>query len=508
MGNFVLKKKLTDWTCVFMAALMAAQPLLDVASYFMAGIGRTGLTTALRCLMLVVVSAYGFVISDHKRAYVVMYGVLGAFWLLHSLNCLRQGYNSPGGDLAEYLKLVQFPLWTLSFITFFRKREELQGGCPVFFAVNFGIILAVILLSYATGTQVYTYYTPERNVQLGVLGWFAVPTAQSAIVCILVVGLLLWAYRTGKLRIFCVCCGLGFALLYVTGTKLAFYAALLMAAGFAVLILISRQHYRFCIPLVLAAVLMLALKGFSPMAQRQALTADSYAIYDEMAAKIMGDDAGYVYRPGEEIPEDVKGKIRQVYTQVYGAPEGVYGGVLLGDLLEKFGPERVMEYYHYSTKSTELYNVRVKRQAALGLVWEEKDFLTRLFGFEYSESWINGRPYDLENDFPALPFYYGYVGTALYVGFAAYFLFLVLRGCVTWFLSLPEFLTVELGAWCLMFCLCLGAAQFSGNVLRRPSVSVYLALAAAQIFCLIYPEQRQRRFEKYRHKPAVTVKLP
>lgn len=508
MGNLTMEKKLVAWSGAFMASLMLAQPLLDVVSYFMAGVGHTGLTTALRCLLLVVVGAYGFAISEHKPVYMGVYGVLAAFWLLHALNCLRQGYADPVGDLAEYLKLIQFPLWTLSFVTFFRRREELQGNGPVFLAVNFGIIVAVILLSYATGTPVYTYFTPERGVQLGMLGWFAVPAAQSAIVCLVVIGLLLWAYRTEKLRVFCLCCVLGFALLYFTGTKLAFYAALLVAAGFVVLILLSRQHYRFCIPLVLAAAAMLLFRGASPMAQRQALTADSYAIYEEKAQEIMGEDMGYVYHPGEEIPPEVEAKIRRVYTEVYGAPKGVYGGVLLGDLLEKFGPDRVMDFYGYTVKSTELYNVRTKRQAALGLVWEEKDFLTRLLGFEYSESWINGRPYDLENDFPALPFYYGYLGTALYVAFAGYFLFLVLRGLVREFSTLPEFLTVELGAWCLIFCLGLGAAQFSGNVLRRPSVTVYLSLAAAQIYCLLRPERRQRRFEKYRQKPAITIKLP
>ena len=159
-----MEKKLVAWSGAFMASLMLAQPLLDVVSYFMAGVGHTGLTTALRCLLLVVVGAYGFAISEHKPVYMGVYGVLAAFWLLHALNCLRQGYADPVGDLAEYLKLIQFPLWTLSFVTFFRRREELQGNGPVFLAVNFGIIVAVILLSYATGTPVYTYFTPERGV--------------------------------------------------------------------------------------------------------------------------------------------------------------------------------------------------------------------------------------------------------------------------------------------------------------------------------------------------------
>ena len=36
------------------------------------------------------------------------------------------------------------------------------------------------------------------------------------------------------------------------------------------------------------------------------------------------------------------------------------------------------------------------------LMWEEKDFVTHLLGFEYSDMIYNSSNYDLENDFPAV----------------------------------------------------------------------------------------------------------
>ena len=126
MDTIKLKTTLTRSAGECMAALLLVQPLLDVLSYFMQNLGMTALTTALRTVLLFAVSLYGFAISDRKRLYGLLWGVAGGFWLLHMLNCFRLGYQDPVGDAAEYLKLVQFPLWTAVFLTFFRQRPGLD----------------------------------------------------------------------------------------------------------------------------------------------------------------------------------------------------------------------------------------------------------------------------------------------------------------------------------------------------------------------------------------------
>ena len=72
-----------------MAALLAVQPLLDVLSYFMGQAEATWVTTALRTVLLFAVGVYGFSVTENRRAYYVMYGVVGGFWVLHMLSCLR-----------------------------------------------------------------------------------------------------------------------------------------------------------------------------------------------------------------------------------------------------------------------------------------------------------------------------------------------------------------------------------------------------------------------------------
>ena len=415
-----------------MAALLAVQPLLDVLSYFMGQAEATWVTTALRTVLLFAVCLYGFAITENRRAYYLAYGVVGGFWVLHMLSCLRLGYQDPVGDAAEYLKLVPvlspfvripFPL-SPSFAA--RNLDYRVAGL---LAVNVGLILLVIALSYAVGQPVYTYDYPERGVAIGILGWFGVANSQSSILTLLVPPLLLWGLRSQRLWQFCLCCLGGFGLLYFTGTRLTYYGAILIGCAFLALLLLRRQQLLFCVPLAVALVVLVACRGISPMAERQALTGDSYAIYQEKADAILGEDAGYTHQPGEEVPPELLEKITRVYTEVYDQP-GIYGVTLLSDLIDEFGLEAVMEQYNYATDPQTLYNTRVKKLTAMEMVWQKQDFLTRILGFEYAQCHVGSHIYDPENDFPALLYYYGYLGVGLYGAFCLYFVLISLKGLV------------------------------------------------------------------------------
>lgn len=486
-----------------LAAIILLQPLLDVLSYFMNEYGSTVVTTTLRMILLVAVSLLGFALSRRKRAYILCFSAVAALWLLRALNCLRLGYQDPIGDAAQFFKLAQFPLWTLSFITLLGAREGLDLRAAGLLAANLGTVLLVIALSYAVGMPVYTYDIPSRGVQIGLLGWFAVPNSQSAIVAILTLGALLWAYQKGRVWLFCAVCVPSFGLLYFTGTRVPYYSGILIALGLSLLVLLAGGRMRLCcVPLLLAAVLMVGFKGSSIMEYRQTLTQDSNSIYQAPADEIMGEDKDYVYTGGE-VPPDILKKITRVYEEVYGG-ESFAGDPLLGDLLERFGTERVMESYNYTTKASVLYNVRTKKLKVTSMLWEDGDLATRLLGFEYASAILNDNCYDPENDFPGLLFFYGYLGCGLYVAFAGYFLLSAAWRCVKNIRRLPEVLTVPLGTWAMILALGLGAAQFSGHVLRRPSVTVYLSLAAAQLYLLTHDASGLHA--RYERRAGLTIK--
>jgi len=503
MNTAALKNRLSQSSPQVMTAILLLQPLLDVFSYFMQQQGTTIISTALRTVLLFAVCAYGFVITEHRRAYLVLYSVLAGFWLLHTLNCLRLGYQDPVGDAAEYLKLIQFPLWTLVFLTICRQRPTLNLCASGLLAANFAIILLVIGLSYATGAPAYTYDIPARGVKLGLLGWFGVPNAQSAVLAMIFCGLLAWAHEKGQLWLFSLANGAGCAVLYFSGTRLAYYAAVLASAGFVVLIFLAGGRRRWnCVPLVVGLVLLLAFRGVSPMIQRRALPGDTYRIYQEQTDQVMGRDKDYTYTGGE-IPKETREKITQVYEQVYGGLNFA-GAPMLGDLLDRFGTQRVMEYYDYTTAASTLCHVRTKKIAVMAMTWEEQDLLTKLVGVEYAAATLNGTNYDPENDFPGLFYFYGWLGTGIYVAFAGSFLVWVLAGCVRNLRRLPEYLTVSLGAWAMIYVLGLGAAQYSGQVMRKPSVTVYMSLAAAQLCC--QAQGSGKLFARVQRRPGVKMK--
>lgn len=486
-----------------MAALLLIQPLLDVLSYFMQEAGTTFITTGLRMALLVVVSLYGFVVSDRKQIYAAVYGLIAGFWLLHMLNCFRIGYSQPVGDIAEYLKLVQLPLWTMTFVSLFHRREGMDMEVLGIFAVNLAFILLVIGISYLVGMPVYTYNFPERNFHRGILGWFGVPNAQSAILCLLIPAVLLWGMRVEKAWIFSLCTVSGLGLMYFTGTRLTYYAALLISAAFLVIVVICRKPLWLCIPLLAAFVLLLAFRGTSPMAQRRNVAGDSFVVYQEKIDAVMGEDKDFQWKRGEEIPADILEKIRTVYRDIYGN-RGVYKEILMEDLLDRYGVDRVMEAYDYSIDPVVLNDTRDRKVLAVRLAWEKQDFLTHLLGMEYSSAMIGEHNYDPENDFPALLFYGGYLGTALYTAFLLGVFLYALRAFVTRF---PSLLTAEFITAAMMCVFALGAAQLSGQVLRRPNVTVYFSVALAQLIVQAQTAPAKNGLRRsYRRNPSVYLK--
>lgn len=480
------KWKNSERVGLFITVLLLLQPLLDVFSFWMQQYGLTAISTLLRMGMLVVVSLYGFLLSRRKKSYAVCCGVIGGFWLMHVLSCLRTGYLNPLTDAAEYLKLVQLPLWMLAFWAFLEADPSLEEKLPGILTVAFCSIVAVIGISFLTGLPGYTYDYPERGIQIGLMGWFGVSNAQSAIVLALAPAVLLWGYRTGKLWLFSGCTLAAFGLLYATGTRLTYLGALLIGAGFLVLFLLDwRRAWKYCLPVAAAMILLVVFQGLSPMAVRQKLTADSDAAYRQKTEAIMGEDMDFVYRPGEVIPDEVYTKIRKVYTEVYGET-GAYGVPLLKDLIDRFGVETVMAEYGYTVSSAKLYNARTWKNTYCQLIWQEQELSAKLFGFEYAESQNGENNYDPESDFAPLLYYYGYVGLVLY---GIFLLLPVLALGKTLLKRGRKLLTPALGAVLMQIGLLLGAAQFSGNVLRRPNVTVYLSLALALLWWHCRPRE-------------------
>ncbi len=514
-----LEKKLPLITLL----LLVIQPALDVLSYFLGEMGSNALSTLLRFALLAAVALLGFILSDKKRLYFIFYGAAALFWIAHAANCFRVGYQSPVADAGNFLRILYFPIYTLSLITFFQKGEEVQKSVYLGFAVNLGEIIIFTALPWALGHPVYTY----DFLGIGVLGWFGVPNAQSAIIVLVAPLALLWAYRTKKYPAFLCVMVLSFGLMFLTGTKLTFYSIFIIAGAFIFLFAINlkKKSMKYVLPLLAAAILVFAFRHQSPMDLRERMSDTVQGNYNsavENSLENSGADEDLIrtIREGVDLAHTSEEKLEQIRRSllgVYTDPE-VYGSLFM-NLYDRFGVYNVMDAYNYTSEPSVLSDTRVRKSTFSKLMWEEKDFATHLLGFEYSDVLMGATIYDLENDFPAVFYFCGYLGFGLYLLFFFYFAFLILRaffrdvshcsslrsgkpgnfilkGFGSFWQGVRRFLTLEMGAVGMTFLLAIIAAQISGNVLRRPNVTVYFAAACACVYQLTVKGRKKRDEEE------------
>ena len=494
-----LQKTIQNRISRIVLVLLVIQPVLDVFSYFMTEYGSNLFSTLLRFMMLGAVALLGFLATEKKRAYLCIYGVMALYWVLHAANCFRIGYLSLYQDTANYLRILTFPVFMLSFLTFFRHSgEELRRTLGLGFVINIGLSVLFTALPWGLaaigiGERVYTY----DKLFVGVMGWFAIPNAQSCIIILLTPLALYFSYRTKRLWAFALTALAAFGLMYVTGTKLTYYSIFLIPAAMCFVFLLNPGRKRalpYMAILLCVAVLGFVFRAQSPMQIREGMTDYSQGYLSDLVEQSLeesgaSEEAMESIRSGtvEEDLSDAEAarrlmEVRRGLLGIYTDPE-VYGDILV-DLNDRFGVYNVMSVYHYSASSGTLSDLRLRKTNYAQLVWRECDLPTKFLGFEYSKMLHNGNVYDLENDFPAVYYNCGWVGFALYLLLLVYVAVVLLRA---FFRDPFHYLTPELGAAGITFVLALGSAQISGYVLRRPNVAIYLAVTTAY---LCYLSQR------------------
>ena len=77
-------------------------------------------------VFMALVVLLGFLLTERKRVYLILGAAVAVFWLAHMLNCLRIGYVSPVEDAANLLRLMNFPLYVLTFVTALEGRPQLR----------------------------------------------------------------------------------------------------------------------------------------------------------------------------------------------------------------------------------------------------------------------------------------------------------------------------------------------------------------------------------------------
>ena len=464
---------------LFLLVLFIIQPVMDVLSYWLTGCGVSNtVSLLLRFFVLFGTGALGFVLSRHKKIYLLFGGIVLIFAVLHGWACLSAGYEgwqNPVYDLTNYIRVVQIPLFTMCFITFLRETgEEGYQTIERGFVINFGLIVLVEILSTVTGTDPHTY----ANKQIGVLGWFSTTNAQSAILCAIVPVVLMQCMRKTKPVYLLAGMVVGFGVLYLFATRLSYFAIFITAAGMIVVMLLSRVwNSRIAAILLLGADVCGAGFTVSPMyanriaqknvAEEKQLEADAMIRYVEKQ----------YHTTAEQSPEQCLAPLYQEY---------------LGEMMDRFGTERIMQTYGYTTDVSELKDARRMKIIYCTYLMEDAGTAAKLFGLELQDMVWENRTFDVENDFHGIYYLYGAVGMALFIVFLLYFVVLALRALLRDF---KKYMTWEAGAFGVSLCLLLLHVYCTAGVLRRPNASFYLSVVLAVIYYLVklrtYPAQQK-----------------
>ena len=476
MNNSINNNARTAFVCNhWLMALIVMQPLLDIIAFWTKNPDGT-LAGYVRLLIMVCLPLYLLFTlrgSERKSFIFWMLGI-GLVCALHIANTIRTGPVSLGFDISYTAKVAQMPILAVCFMYSIKNDQTRnQAYWGLFFAA--GITAAALGLSVLTGTANCTY-----GEGLGVSGWVIDDNrcANSIILVTLAAFSIFCAVKSDKPFVNIAVPVIAAVVLIANGTMTCYMSIFVIFIGFAVFLLLEKK-IRGCnlnrlavIALVAVAIASAAAYPLTPKYKIKQTQSD----FAELTQDDFNDELGALGYDLDSMSNEEKLSNPEIHT----ALEDYYWKclwIITPNMFERFDIDEIMLKYDLTTDAATLIDTRTIKNAYASLMWDHSDTLTKLFGIDVSDIWLTGGM-DLENDWPAIRYYYGYVGFAAYAAFILYFVYLIIRRLCRDF---KGSFTADNFILLVTFALLIGLAQYSGAVLRRPNVSIYLALVLGLI---------------------------
>ena len=459
----------------WLMALIVLQPVLDIIAYWtkspdgtLAGYVRLIIMLALPVYLLLTLK------GRERRSFVFWMLGIAVICALHIINTIRIGPVSLAFDISYTAKVAQMPILAVCFMYSIKNDQTRnQAYWGLFFAA--GITAAALGISVITGNANCTY-----GEGLGVSGWVIDDNrcANSIILVTLAAFSVFCAVKSDKPFVNIAVPAVTAVVLIVNGTMTCYLSVFVIMLGFSVFLLLEKK-VRGCrlnrlAVLVLVAVVIASAAAY-PLTPKYRIRQNTSA-FAELTQNDFDeglDSLGYDLDSMSNEEKLANPEIHKAYEDYYWKCLWI----ITPNMFERFDIDEIMLKYNMTTDAATLIDTRTIKNAYASLMWDHCDTMTRLFGFDVSDIWLTGG-LDLENDWPALRYYYGYVGFAAYVGFILYFVFLIIRRLIK---NFRDSFTADNFILLLTMLLLIGLAQYSGAVLRRPNVSVYLALVLGLI---------------------------
>ena len=468
MGKY-MKNRYGLWLMI----LFAAQPALDVLAFFTRNQTATP-AGFIRLAILVMLPVLVFFYTKEKKRFLLFLTIMGIFCFAHIVNCWRLGYISWFYDIHYLANVVQMPLFTVCFLLIIRDKELKEYAlCGVWIASLLSLCFLVTARLTNTGNVTY-------GEGLGYSGWVIDDNrnANSTNLVIYACFSMYYALKSGKRWLVYLIPAVIDIVFLLNGTKGCYFSIFVIFIANALWLLLINKNLKSELNRR-AVILLLALSIFSaviyPWTPRYKVT-ESQA---KTAVGHQGEIEATLLEKGIDITDMSlqerfdNPEVKAVFEYYY----WIYLGVK-PDIIDRFGMDRVLMQYKMSTNVGKLIDARIMERNYADMVFQDSDLFTKFVGFEASEIGFDG-VYDLENDWHAIFYYYGYAGFTLYIAFMLYFLLRVLRTLRT---QRYHSFTLENFSFILTLILIIGLAHFSGAVLRRPNVSIWLSLVLALIY--------------------------
>ena len=487
--NYDFIKK--HWLTIFFSIL----PLLDIVTYFFIDSKISVIFTIIRFLMLFSVFLYSYIITKEKKGHIIFTSIIAIYSICHVISSFISGYLSIYEDLSNLLRILNMPVYLFSFINIFKNKDNYENEITNGIGIAFFITIVSIILSLLTHTANYTYGT---NIELGVIGWFFNKNSQSLILIALcfIVG----AYSLKK-KSFYVISLIITVFLYFNATKSAYlslFAYLLMAIFYSFFENKNKKKGIFSITLLLITILSFEIsptyKNLNGYVEEQKIKNE--VIENSNINNIIPPEVPSTPNSEENIDS---GEIIIVPESILNEYELLYRKYGLGTLIDNFDIKRVVEKYNYSTDSFVLSNIRTMKKNAASLIYDDENFVSHLFGFEFTKinnmANKNGKveTFDLENDFTALFYYLGYIGFSFYIGFILYF---AIKALIMLLNNFKYIFKIEYVVWFILTLLLFVGAEYNGSLLRRPNASIYLSLVISMSYIKMLKLKQSTKLSK------------
>ena len=461
-----------NWIFLF----LAVQPPLDVLAFFTQN--EAGTVAGLIRLAMMIALVFYVLLKKRSLGFFAAMGITALVFLLHVANGFRIGYISFAQDVNYIAKVVSLPVTAICFCCCIDSRQR-RGQTVSAFWVCAALVTTVVLLSAVTNSYTHTYIIEK----IGISGWVidSNRSCHSDILSSLAVFTALLAFKTEKPWLRYMLPPLLFIMLITNATTACYLTLLAVTAGFPVFVIfrsflvkekLSRSDRILLGEMAVFFALSVVVYPLTPRAEMEALEhkgkSDKEARFVQEMANL-GFDI-YSLSLEEKLSNPV---VHEHLTEYYNG----FIASTVNNLRIRYDVDRTIIALNGTVNGEILGDTRNMKKLNAQFIFEDSDVLTRFTGFEIAA--LGNTEDDLENDWYAVYYYYGYIGIAFYA-FAVLFLFArIMMLLVSDFKGSMSLLNFTL---LMCFVLQLGLCHFSGAMLRRPNASIYMAAVIALIW--------------------------